>query len=218
MEASTPSVAATELRAMLGARGIAQRATMTTFDPGREETPPKQRRPRATATTDFGRALTALKIKQRTAARWFHTSERNIRRWKSGTRKTPPGVVILTRLLVAEAISIDQIEAAATNGANSMPAPIVEPAPKQPTTLVAPAPKPPAPVADPGSSIAERVMALVPGKCKWPHGDPRCPDEFWFCGRPAAAQPYCENHTRVAYEAPQTRRGRPASFRLGARY
>src|SRR5262245_66681007 len=32
------------------------------------------------ATTEFGAALTILKIKQRSAAQWFRTSERNLRR------------------------------------------------------------------------------------------------------------------------------------------
>jgi len=44
----------------------------------------RRRRPRAAATTEFGRALAAFGIKHRSVARWFHTSERNIRRWKSG--------------------------------------------------------------------------------------------------------------------------------------
>jgi hypothetical protein len=67
----------------------------------------------AAVSTEFGAALDALEIKQRSAAQWFRTSERNIRRWKSGDRRTPPAVGIVLRLLAAKVITISQIEQAA---------------------------------------------------------------------------------------------------------
>src|SRR5215471_8558226 len=73
----------------------------------------RQRRPRAAATTEFGVALATLGIKQHSAARWFHTSERNIRRWKSGTRRTPPGVMVTVRLMMAGKVGPADVELAA---------------------------------------------------------------------------------------------------------
>src|SRR5262245_47084236 len=97
---------------------------MATFiqsgDPGREKTPPRlrkdlrQRRPRAVVSTEFAAALAAFGIKQRSAAQWFRTSERNIRRWKSGTRKTPPGVAVVVRLMLAGKVTIADVELAAS--------------------------------------------------------------------------------------------------------
>lgn len=50
----------------------------------------------------------------------------------------------------------------------------------------------------PSVGLAARVEDLTPCACRWPIGDPRAP-AFGFCGRPAAAAPYCEAHRRVAY-------------------
>jgi hypothetical protein len=180
-------------------------------DPGREETPPRlredlrQRRARAAAATEFGAALTTLGIKQRSAAQWFCTSERNIRRWKSGTRKTPPGVMVTVRLMLAGKVGPADVELAAASisgraNGHAKPKP---PAPR----LVGPAPAPtalarvePAP-ADPGRTIGEKILALAPGSCRWPLNDPRHPD-FCFCGREVVEPPYCKEHRRAAYLGP----------------
>jgi hypothetical protein len=156
----------------------------------------RQRRPRAAAVTEFGAALTTLGIKQRSAARWFGTSERNIRRWSSGDRRTPPAVGIVLRLLNAGAVTAAQVEKAAagpvparTNG-HAKPEP---PAPLEPTPVPA--------HADPGSTTVAALLALREASCRWPIGDPRCPD-FRFCGRATVREPYCEAH-RAAAHMPQ---------------
>src|SRR5262245_7296478 len=67
------------------------------------------------AATEFGAALTTLGIKQRSAAQWFRTSERNIRRWKSGARRTPPGVIVTVRLMMAGKVGPTDVELAAAS-------------------------------------------------------------------------------------------------------
>jgi len=172
-------------------------------DPGREKPPPrprkdfKQRQRRSAAPTAFGAALTSLGIKQRSAAQWFRTSERNIRRWASGTRKTPPGIAVVIQLMLAGKIGPADVEQAAaltpvkTNG---------DAGPEPPASLrvVEPAPAPEPTVTDRAQTLAEKILALRDTCCRWPIGDPRR-SEFCFCGRPAAAQPYCEDHARVAH-------------------
>src|SRR5262245_59851 len=152
--------------------------------------------------TEFDAALTTLGIKQRAAAQWFRTSERNIRRWKSGTRRTPPGVMVTVRLMMAGKVGPADVELAAavpvsgrTNDhANpEPPPPVLGGAPPEP--LVEPAP------ADPGQTIDEKILALGPGSCRWPLNDPRHPD-FCFCGREVVEPPYCKEHRRAAYLAP----------------
>ena len=182
---------------------------MATFiqsgDPGREETPPHLRddlgrRPRAAAATEFHKTLDALGIKQRSAAQWFHTSERNIRRWKSGTRRVPPGVMVTLQLLMAGKVGPADVELAAAAAAISVranghapPTPrLVEPAPA-PTALARVEPTP----ADPGQTIGEKILRLGPESCRWPLGDP-LDANFRFCGRPAVAQPYCNEHRVIA--------------------
>ena len=143
-------------------------------------------------TIEFGAALDALDITQRHAARLFSVSPRHIRRWRSGNRRVPPAVSIVIRLLVAGMATVDQIEQVAvpvparTNGGAKpeLPAPLVESAPVQAVTL------------------AEKVLALGPGTCHWPHGDPQNPD-FHFCGDPVVEPPYCERHHAAAYVAPR---------------
>jgi len=159
----------------------------------------QRRRPRATATTEFGAALTAFGIKHRSAARWFRTSERNIRRWKSGTRKTPPGVAVVVKLMLAGKVTAADVELATVGSTNPnsprrsvQPAPVVEAIEPQP--LVEPAP------ADLGQSIGEKILALTPGTCRWPHGDPQH-SSFCFCSRPAVAPPYCKAHHIAAHVA-----------------
>ena len=85
------------------------------------------------------------------------------------------------------------------------------PAPRR----VAPAPE--LAVIDRDQTLAEKVLALGDACCRFPIGDPRC-QGFFFCSRPTAAQqPYCKDHTRAAYEVPQTRHGRTPS-RFSAQY
>src|SRR5262245_50689992 len=164
----------------------------------------RRRRARATATTEFGAALDALGLQQRRVARWFGVSPRSVRRWQSGDRNLPCGVDVVFRLLVTGVITPTQVEQAVTrtngSGTPEPPAPrSVEPAPETPV--------------DPGPTIttttAEKVYALAPETCRWPHGDPRHPD-FHFCGRPAAG-PYCEQHHTLAYMAPLTSSGHGAT-------
>ena len=196
---------------------------MATFiqldDPGREETPPRlredlrQRHPRAAAITEFGTALTALKIKQRSAAQWFRTSERNIRRWTSGTRRTPTAVMVTVRLMLAGKVGPADVELAAISAAEGscgppgfigvsartnghakprLPAPHLVGPELEPE----PTPEPPA-----LTTAAAQILALGPGSCRWPIGDPQRAG-FSFCGRPTIAQPYCEQHRAAAYLAP----------------
>jgi len=157
----------------------------------------RQRRPRAVAATEFGAALAALGIKHRSVARWFRTSERNIRRWKSGTRKTPTGVAVVVRLMMAQKVTVADVELAAApvyarNSArrSARPAPAVEAI--EPEPLAEPAP------AGSGQTIGEKVLALASGTCRWPIGDPGHPS-FCFCSAPATEPPYCERHRALAY-------------------
>ncbi|MGD9868234.1 MAG: GcrA family cell cycle regulator [Hyphomicrobiales bacterium] len=56
--------------------------------------------------------------------------------------------------------------------------------------------------------VAERatILTLKECMCRWPIGDPGEAD-FHFCGREAASgAPYCEHHSRVAYQPVQPRR------------
>jgi hypothetical protein len=155
------------------------------------------------AGTEFRESLNALGIAQVHIARLFHTNPRNVRRWLGGTRRVPAGIDIVLRLLAAKVVTIAEIEQVAapisvrTNGdaRPELPAPLLgEPAPKPPVL----APAEPVPLADPGLTTSEKVVALELGVCHWPHGDPGRPD-FYFCGRPAAGGSYCEEHHIRAY-------------------
>ena len=177
--------------------------------PERGEVPLRQRRPRAAAVTEFDAALTTLGIRQRSAAQWFRTSERNIRRWKSGTRRTPPGVMVTVRLMMAGKVGPADVELAAASisaqpNGHAKPRPpisrLVEPAPVPATLALA--------LADPGSTAAEKVYALAPEACRWVYGDPQRPD-FCFCGNPAAQPPYCKQHREMAYLARSLSEARP---------
>lgn len=56
--------------------------------------------------------------------------------------------------------------------------------------------------------LSERatILTLKDSMCRWPIGDPGEPD-FHFCGRSAdSGAPYCEHHSRVAYQPVQQRR------------
>ena len=57
-------------------------------------------------------------------------------------------------------------------------------------------------------SLNISLMALTDQMCKWPIGDPGA-DGFHFCGhRNWGGMPYCEYHSRVAYQPPERRRER----------
>jgi GcrA cell cycle regulator len=50
------------------------------------------------------------------------------------------------------------------------------------------------------------ILDLTERKCKWPIGDPVAAD-FYFCGaRTADGLPYCDHHSRVAYQPVADRR------------
>ena len=57
--------------------------------------------------------------------------------------------------------------------------------------------------------MTERVtlMELRESMCRWPMGDPTTP-EFRFCGArtPIGGGPYCDHHSRIAYQPAQDRR------------
>jgi hypothetical protein len=173
--------------------------------PERGKVPLRQRRPHAAVVTEFDAALTTLGIKQRSAAQWFRTSERNIRRWKSGTRKTPPGVMVTVRLMMAGKIGPADVELAAasiparTNGDANLK-------PLTPPPIAAASPQP-------ASSLAEKVFALASGTCRWPCGDLGHLD-FHFCGSPIVKESYCERHHVMAHMAVPARTTRsPVTWR-----
>ena len=167
------------------------------------------------AATEFRATLGALGIAQHRVAQLFGVGPRSVRRWQDGDRRVPCGVGIVLRLLAAGTVTVAQVEQAAvpiparTNGSAKPgpPAPLlVAPAPEQSATAPAEA----AALADPGLTTAEKVVALAPGDCRWPHGDPGHPD-FHFCGSPVARKPYCEQHRAMAYAAPLTGSGHGAA-------
>lgn len=56
--------------------------------------------------------------------------------------------------------------------------------------------------------ISERasILSLKESMCRWPIGDPG-DSEFHFCGRHSDhGTPYCEHHSRVAYQPPNSRK------------
>lgn len=66
----------------------------------------------------------------------------------------------------------------------------------------------PAPVEELVIPIAERasILTLKESMCRWPIGDPG-DEDFHFCGRHSDhGTPYCEFHSRVAYQPPNARR------------
>ena len=55
-------------------------------------------------------------------------------------------------------------------------------------------------------SLHATILTLTEQTCKWPNGDPSTED-FHFCGqRSKAGIPYCEYHSRIAYQPVQERR------------
>jgi hypothetical protein len=141
------------------------------------------------------------------AARLFATSSRNLRRWRDGTRRIPHGIGIVIGLLTAKMITVDEIETvipvlvrANGNTRPEPPAP-VEPAPEQSALACAET----AALANSSLTVAEKVLALAPGVCRWPCGD--LGPDFRFCGDPVVEPPYCAHHRTLAYLAPRPGRG-----------
>lgn len=57
------------------------------------------------------------------------------------------------------------------------------------------------------SAVAVRFMQLSKDTCRWPIGDPRAPS-FVFCGaKPIENRPYCERHSRMAFQQLERRPG-----------
>ena len=161
------------------------------------------------APTEFHTMLAALGLAQRHVAEIFDVEPRSVRRWQRGDRRTPVGVAVVFRLLVAKVVTVAQVEEAAvsipavrTNG-SAKGKPPAEPVSDQSASACVEA----AALADGCLTTAEKVCALAPGACRWPLGDPRDRD-FCFCGDPVVAAPYCEHHRAKAYLAPRTGGGR----------
>ncbi|MBN8551654.1 MAG: GcrA family cell cycle regulator [Caulobacterales bacterium] len=92
----------------------------------------------------------------------------------------------------------------------------IDPAPRAvaTTTPAVPAPRP-AVLDLPGTAT---VLTLGAHMCKWPIGDPSS-DEFSFCGRRSdEGQPYCIEHSRVAYQPAQKKNGGKELARSLRRY
>ncbi len=65
-----------------------------------------------------------------------------------------------------------------------------------------------APIDEIDIPLAERktLQDLTESNCRWPIGDPQMPD-FHFCNRnKVPGLPYCEHHSRRAFQPPQARR------------
>src|SRR5712671_1235165 len=59
------------------------------------------------------------------------------------------------------------------------------------------------------------LIELNEDTCRWPIGDPAT-SEFFFCGgKPLTGLPYCNYHSRVAYQPANERRNRKPPFRQG---
>jgi hypothetical protein len=146
------------------------------------------------AAIEFCEMLGALGLAQQHVAQLFSVGTREVRRWKSGTRRVPHGVGVVLRLLAAGAVTVEQVEQAAVpvparmNGSAGLESPafLGEPAPEA-ATLV-----------DSILTTAEKVCALTSNACRWPCGDPGHLD-FHFCGDSVVKKPYCEYHRAVAF-------------------
>jgi len=135
----------------------------------------------------------------------------------------PCGVGIVLRLLATGAVTVAQVEQVAVrvpvrangNGQAQPPASLlVEPAPVPATLGRTEA----AAFADSGFTTAEKIIALAPGACRWPSGDPRHSAGFRFCGDPIAKGSYCGHHHVMAHMAPPTGGGHGAPIRLAAQW
>ncbi len=59
-------------------------------------------------------------------------------------------------------------------------------------------------------SLNVSLLSLTEAMCKWPSGDPGT-DDFHFCGHKSWNNlPYCEYHSRIAYQPAERRRDRRA--------
>ncbi len=54
-------------------------------------------------------------------------------------------------------------------------------------------------------SLRVTIVELNEAMCRWPLGDPACPD-FRYCGSPVSSGPYCAHHGGLAYQPAQERR------------
>ncbi|HRH19801.1 MAG TPA: GcrA family cell cycle regulator [Brevundimonas sp.] len=92
----------------------------------------------------------------------------------------------------------------------------IDPAPRVVATAAPSVPAPRPAVLDlPGTAT---VLTLGAHMCKWPIGDPSS-DEFSFCGRRSdEGQPYCVEHSRVAYQPAQKKNGGKELARSLRRY
>jgi len=80
--------------------------------------------------------------------------------------------------------------------------------PRAPRPAAAIVPPPPPPIEAKRLSNGEyaTILTITEETCKWPIGDPSG-DDFRFCGRNTNdSSPYCQAHSRVAYQ-PARRRG-----------
>jgi GcrA cell cycle regulator len=59
-------------------------------------------------------------------------------------------------------------------------------------------------------ALRASILTLTDTTCKWPIGEPGT-DDFHFCGHsPRGGSPYCEYHSRVAYQTVDRRQRRAA--------
>jgi hypothetical protein len=61
----------------------------------------------------FRAALDRLGLSQLGAARLFQSNDRTVRRWAIGERSVPIGIVIVLRLMLANKITVKDVERAA---------------------------------------------------------------------------------------------------------
>jgi hypothetical protein len=166
-----------------------------------ERTPSRWRPRRAPPATEFREALAELGITQHRFAQLCGVSPRCVRRWQSGDRRIPNGIGIILRLLAAGAVTITQVEQAASpapastrrNGSTQPPCPVNHECRQR--TAAATAEPEPAPEAGVGFHQLGRRT------CRWPLWENQLPavNEMRFCGgATVAGSPYCSSHTTVA--------------------
>ena len=59
------------------------------------------------------------------------------------------------------------------------------------------------------------LLELNEDTCRWPIGDPATSDFFFCGGKPLGGLPYCNYHSRAAYQPANERRNRKPPFRQG---
>src|SRR5260370_39415415 len=107
--------------------------------------------------TELHETFNALGITQHRVAQLFGVGPRSVRRWQSGDRRIPRGIVIVLRLMAMGAVTIAQVEQAPSSA----------PARTNCSAILV----------DPEPTTAEKVYALTPEACRWPCGDPS-PSDF----------------------------------------